>query len=384
MPTTKLKNFAYRAMLPFCSPSCGKSPVSALSGHPVNTVDAFVRLIRKHHVLGSATLLSDGRDQALIFTDSEKPAHHASPDTYFRVASITKIATAALTMRLLDRNLLSLDEPVLSRLPLNPVPEELAGVTLRHLLSHTSGLMDPPTLEKDLDQGKTLPEVVRGMRLSPPGAAFRYSNLGYGIIGCVLEAVMGQPLDRIFDTEFFAPLGMDATLSACTLPVDRIMPVTRILPYHEGKELILTSLGRVPLTAPDPARHFGHTAGSMYTTVQSLHKLLKVLIRPDGGFLSPASVGEMKKQQASYGALSPSLSYGLGLLRIDDPAISPSLVLGHQGFAYGCGDGAFWEADTGRLIIFLNGGCSEARTGRLGTSNRDFASWAFRKELPSW
>jgi len=122
----------------------------------------------------------------------------------------------------------------------------------------------------------------------------------------------------------------------------------------------------------------------MYTTARSLRKLLDILISDGAGFLSPDSVAEMKKQHASYGALSPTLSYGLGLLRIDDPAISPSRLLGHQGFAYGCADGAFWEEETGRLVIFLNGGCSEARTGRLGSANRDFAAWAFRKELPSW
>ena len=122
----------------------------------------------------------------------------------------------------------------------------------------------------------------------------------------------------------------------------------------------------------------------MYTTVQSLQKLLNVLILNENGFLSPSTLEEMKKQHASYGSLSPTLSYGLGLLQIRDPRISSSRVLGHQGFAYGCGDGAFWEEETGRLLIFLNGGCSEARSGRLGSANRDFMIWAFRKELPSW
>jgi len=138
------------------------------------------------------------------------------------------------------------------------------------------------------------------------------------------------------------------------------------------------------LNEPDPLHHFGHTAGSMYTTVESLLKLMKVLICGNSGYLSPASVEEMKKKHASYGSLSPTLSYGLGLLQINDAHISGCRVLGHQGFAYGCGDGAFWEEDSGHLLIFLNGGCSEARTGRLGSANRDFTFWAFRKELPSW
>ena len=384
MPTTRFKNLVYRTLLPFCAPSCGRSPVSSVNGHSVSKMKDFVRLIRKHHVLGSATLISDGRDQSVIFTRSEKPLHQPDFDTYFRVASITKIATAMLAMHLAEQHLLLLDDRISDILPLDPMPEEFSGVTLRHLLSHTSGLMDPPFLERDLENGKTLQEVVRGMRVSQPGRTFRYSNLGYGIIGCIIEAVVHEPLDAVFDRMLFEPLGLKATLSGCTLPREKIMPVTRILPYRRGNDLILTPLGRVPLDSPDPARHFGHTAGSMYITVQSLHTLLNVLILNGTGYLSPDSVAEMKKQHASYGSESPTLSYGLGLLRISDPSLSSSRVLGHQGFAYGCGDGAFWEENSGKTLIFLNGGCSEARTGRLGLSNRDFISWAFRKELPLW
>ena len=63
---------------------------------------------------------------------------------------------------------------------------------------------------------------------------------------------------------------------------------------------------------------------------------------------------------------------------------SDNIVYGHQGFAYGCVDGAFWDDRTKNMLITLNGGCSEARKGRLGMANRDFLHWAFRKELPSW
>ena len=155
MPTTRFKNAVYRAALPFLAPSCGKEHVSSVYGRPLATRGKFVRLIRKHHVLGSATLLSDGKDRSLIFTESENPPHYPVPDTFFRVASITKIATAVLTMHLIERGLLSLDEPIASFLNFDPVPEELDSVTLRHLLSHTSGLMDPPTLERDLESGRT-------------------------------------------------------------------------------------------------------------------------------------------------------------------------------------------------------------------------------------
>ena len=162
------------------------------------------------------------------------------------------------------------------------------------------------------------------------------------------------------------------------------MPVIRILPYRPENRLTVTPLGRIPLSSPDPLHHYGHTAGSMYTDIQSLHKLL-ICLRDGGAPLLPASAADvMKQKHASYGSLSPTLSYGLGLLIIDDPRLSSGRILGHQGYAYGCADGAFWEEDTGRVMMILNGSCSEAREGRLGLCNRDMLRWAFRKELSQW
>jgi hypothetical protein len=122
----------------------------------------------------------------------------------------------------------------------------------------------------------------------------------------------------------------------------------------------------------------------MYTDMFSLDRLLNVFIRNHDHFISDQSVKRMCMEHASYGNLSPTLSYGLGMLRIRDASLSDSLILGHQGFAYGCADGAFWEEKTGRVVIMLNGGSSEARTGRLGLLNRDLLRWALRKELPLW
>ena len=384
MPTTKAKNTIYRMLLPFCSPGCRRNDVTEISGHHLNCSREYTRLLRRHHVVGSATLISDGRQNAVILSSSGNPVHIAKMNTFFRVASITKTATSSLTMRLVDLGLLELDRPVTEYLPVNGAESGLEGVTLRHLLSHTSGLSDPPDLERFLEKGKPFPEITFQAMRHRPGEVFHYSNLGFGLIGCIMESVMNMPLGNIFKTYLFEPLHMNATLEGCLLPREQIMPVTRILPYRRGNDLILTPLGSKPLVSPDPLRHYGHTAGSMYTDISSLQLLFNMLISNENHFLTQESLSEMKKQHASYGKISPTLSYGLGLLMIRDPYLSDSLILGHQGFAYGCADGAFWESDNGRLMITLNGGCSEARTGRLGNANREFSRWAFRKELVSW
>lgn len=384
MPTTRFKNLTYRMMLPFFSPNCSHNPIETVAGHDLVYACQAEKLYRKHHILGSATLLSSENQTSLILTSSSVPCHKASADTYFRVASITKMATSILSLYFVDRQYIDPDAPVSSFFPGEKLPPVFHRITLRQLLSHTSGLTDPPDLENALMAGVTFPELIVKYPVSSSDNSFHYSNLGYGIIGSILESVFSMSVSRIYDQYLFAPLKMNATLEGCRIDKAGIMPVTRILPYHPGNDLILTPLGTRPLDIPDPLRHYGHTAGSMYADIRSIHVLLRVLSDGNHPFLSRASVQEIRKQHASYGKLSPTLSYGLGLLRINDSYLSDHLIYGHQGFAYGCADGAFWEDTTGRIMITLNGGCSEARNGRLGTANRDFLHYAFKKELPAW
>ena len=381
MPTTRLKNIVYRAILPFAAPSCPSHPVSEISGHKLVYIDDYEKLLRKHHVLGSDLIIESGGKSSQICSFSSDPAHLAFPGILFRVASLTKTATAVLVMRLADTGIISIDVPVSSYLPSGTGME---NISIRHLLSHTSGIIDPPDLEKRLENNTPFPEVLPSVRSFEPGKTFHYSNLGYGLIGCVLESVFNEPVSEIFRKKLFDPLQMNATLEGCHIPGERIMPVARIMPYRRGSDLLVTRLGSVPLKKPDCLRHYGHTAGSMYTDAASMQKLLHAIMQDDSNILSDYARREMKREHASYGRLSPTLSYGLGLLRIKDHKISDSIIYGHQGFAYGCADGAFWEENTGRMIIMLNGGCSEARSGRLGLANRDFMTWAFRKELPAW
>lgn len=384
MPTTKAKNMVYRLMLPLFAPRCSFHPITSVSGHRLQFFHTAEKLFRKYHVLGSATILSSGNEQSLILTSSSRPHHQPDETTFFRVASITKLATAVLTLHLAENGVLRIDDPISQFFPAYRLPKLFDSITLRHLLSHTSGIIDPPDLESALLRGIPFPEITRQNSHTDPGISFHYSNLGYGLIGCVLESVFQEPVSQIYNEHLFTPLQMNATLEGCKLDQGKIMPVTRILPYRYGQDLILTQLGKKPLTDADPLRHYGHTAGSMYADIFSVYRLLKVLSDENSTFLKKHTVDDIKKQHASYGAVSPTLSYGLGLLRINDSSLSDQMIYGHQGFAYGCADGAFWEESTGRIMITLNGGCSESRNGRLGTANHAFLHYAFRKELPSW
>ena len=133
MPTTKIKNIAYRMLLPFMAPTCVFHPISFLSGHELNNRRSFESLLRRHHVLGSCVLLTSDKQKALICTASASPKHEAFPETYFRVASITKMATAILSMKFCDAGILDPDLPVGEYFPFPAARSALEGIRLRHL-----------------------------------------------------------------------------------------------------------------------------------------------------------------------------------------------------------------------------------------------------------
>ena len=387
VPTSLTRNLIYRAALPVMAPSPRGQMHHEFEGE-LHDLRGYERLLCRHHVLGASLLLSDGAQTVRVETSVEHPAHAAQSDTLYRVASITKMATALTVLSLVADGAFTLDTELRKLLP--QAEEKLSGVTVRQLLSHTSGLCDVPEADKALAEGRTWHDVLAAENIlqGKPGAQFRYCNFGFGLLGCLLEQLTGQPLPEIYRERLFVPLGMRATLDASTLEEKRIMPITRVLRYHPGQEVTITPLGRKPLTAADPERHFGHSAGAMYTDAPSLQRLLS-LVMQDGAWegkqlLPEALIREMKTKQATYGKLSPGMDYGLGLVLLRDPKLPEHRILGHQGYAYGCADGAFYEEDAGRTVILLNGGCSEARSGRLGLCNRDILRWALGKEIPSW
>ena len=386
MPSTPLKNFLYRLALPFCAPNPHKQMKHLALGKPLSHLPYYEHLLVRHRVLGSSLLLQSGEQTAQVHTTVNDPRHVAQEDTMYRVASITKMATALVTLMCVDDGLFTLDTPIVDLLPATAHSHVLSGMTVRHLLSHTSGLQDLPAMDKALREGDTFDAVLEADRIhvGQPGEKMEYCNFGFGLLGCILENVTGQCISELFRVRLFEPLGMRATLDASTLDEGCIMPISRVLPYRKGNDVTITKLGRVPLRKPDPLRHFGHTAGAMYTDATSLTKLLELI----GGLgkingkrlVSAEMMAEMTRVQAS----TPTRTYGLGLVLLNRPGISGYRLLGHQGFAYGCVDGAFIEEGTGRKVVFLNGGASEAREGKLGLVNRDVLTWAFRKEFPAW
>ncbi|BAS28269.1 serine hydrolase domain-containing protein [Limnochorda pilosa] len=140
-------------------------------------------------------------------------------ETLFDLASLTKVvATAALAWQLLDQGRIRLDDPVSLFLPgygahdRGPSREWKEQLTLRHLLTHTSGISGwEPLYRHPGSPADRLQQLLRYPLLQPPGERVVYSCLGYILLGWILEVVAGAPLDQLARERLYQPLGMEAT-----------------------------------------------------------------------------------------------------------------------------------------------------------------------------
>jgi len=137
-----------------------------------------------------------------------------SHDTIYDLASLTKVvATTAIAMILYDRGLLHLDAPVVELLPqLASEDERRADVTIRMLLTHTSGL---PAYERlflrFVTRDKLLAAAMRLPLVNEPGSVTEYSDVGFILLGEILSRLAGESLDSFARREIFQPLGMAET-----------------------------------------------------------------------------------------------------------------------------------------------------------------------------
>jgi CubicO group peptidase (beta-lactamase class C family) len=129
-------------------------------------------------------------------------------DTVFDLASLTKpVATAACVMKLVEKEKLKLDDPVRKW-----VPGFREGITVRHLLLHTSGLpAGGPTKEFENGKEAMLRYLVGVSQKAEPDRKFVYSDLGFILLGHLVEQASGETLDRYAAREIFTPLKMRDT-----------------------------------------------------------------------------------------------------------------------------------------------------------------------------
>ncbi len=308
-------------------------PASAQSD---SAAEILAPLIDAGHLAG-AVIVVTGRDGTLVeeavgMADREAQRPMAT-DSMFWIASMTKPITAAALMILVDEGKITLDDPVSKYVPeFNDLwviasregegtaeqrvlkrPER--PITIRHCLSHTSGLPFSSTVERPTLDGVPLATTARSYAMlsleSEPGTAYRYSNAGINIAGRIIEVVAGVPYETFLDTRLFGPLGMkDTTFRPDMGQIARIARSYRASADGSGLEPV----GISQLTWPYDAQRYPMPGGGLFSTASDCGRFCRLLLnRGSAGegkrILSEAAVAELSRRQTPVDLPE---SYGLG------------------------------------------------------------------------
>jgi CubicO group peptidase (beta-lactamase class C family) len=189
-----------------------------------STVESMFRAhAEREHLPGFAFgIVLDGR---LVYSGAFGTANidertPATTRTLFRIASMSKSVTAMAVLRLRDEGRLSLDDPVSTYVPeaaaLKVLTSDSPDITIRHLLTHSAGFPeDNPWGDRQLAESD---EWLRAFLLggvsfsNAPGVAYEYSNLGFALLGQVVQSVTGSSFSEYTRREIFEPLGMETTV----------------------------------------------------------------------------------------------------------------------------------------------------------------------------
>ncbi len=295
---------------------------------------------------GDTTGRGDPYAEAPRFLSEPRPM---TPATVFDLASVTKVmATTMAVMMLVDRDRVDVDAQVHSYLPaFRGISKD--SITLRHLLTHSAGLTQWQPIYYSASTSEDAFEVIRQMPLLwGVGQERRYSDLGFMLLGYLVEQVTGIPLDRFLADELYEPLGLNRTgfrRSGCSHCPDGPFAATSHGNPYERRMAYDTSFGY--LYPGDPtswaswrrytllgevndgnAFHaFGGVAGhaGLFSTAAELARLLQLLLNEgeiDGGRLLAQETVAAFLQHTDYGQA----------LGWQTPSWAPEGSFSHTGF----------------------------------------------------
>jgi CubicO group peptidase (beta-lactamase class C family) len=291
----------------------------------------------KHVPSVSVAVAKNGKiiwEEAFGWADREKMIR-ATPDTLYSLASISKPFTATALMRLVEQGKIDLDKPAndyLGASKLTGLAGDASAATVRRVLNHTAGLpyhyhffynnepTGPPSMDESI--------AHYGLIVTPPGEAWEYSNLGYGIIDYILSRVSGRRYDDYMRTEVFLPLG----LTHASVDIGSGLEAYAAQRYDFQQQ-------------PIPFYTFDHRGGSaIYASAHDLLRFgmfhLKDHLPDQQPILKDSTLDQMHQTATPPVPTQPGLGYGIGwLTQADDhgyravfhtggmPGVSTSLTL---------------------------------------------------------
>lgn len=286
--------------------------------------------------------------------DLDDPSVPLSVDTQFLIASNTKTFTAAMVMQLRDEGRLGLDDLVDDLLPGSAQP----GVTVRRLLTHSSGMQREPVTAEFWDTLQVPPtdrfvaDWNATERVLEPHAAWHYSNLGYLVLGEIVAHADGRSWAESLQARLLDPLGLrDTTL--------RLRPPSAGLYY-------LPPFTDAPVAEPVLFTGILAAAGGLASTAADLVRWHAFLLDPDESVLRRDTVTEMLEPQVVRDQdFTGAQGLGFAIARRDGRT-----WFGHTGGAPGGITGAFSDRESGvTAVVLMNNSAAKDPAGtaiRLG------------------
>ena len=293
-------------------------------------VDAFLNeMVEKEHFSGVALVARNG---IVIHAKGYGSASDRLPntvDTAFHVASITKQFTAAAIMQLAEAGAIDLHEPINVYLPRLYRADAWDSVNVHHLLSHSSGIPDYGVTRDyyDVVDGFCLGDTVDGMIREAmakdlefsPGTSYSYSNIGFTLLGEIIEEQTGKPYARYLQAEILEPMGMESS----RIHVEGHVPVVNEAAGFrwdaEMQKHVKDDVVSLPVTAPD---------GGLVTTLADFLRWVPIYTGGNQEILTRASVETMTTMQIAKGHQGELEAYGYGL------DVGERLI-GHSGYIVG-------------------------------------------------
>jgi D-alanyl-D-alanine carboxypeptidase len=284
----------------------------------------------------------------------------ATPETVFEIGSLTKQFTAVCVMMLVDERKLGLDDPISKHLE---VPPSWKPITVRHLLTHTSGIKNYTGLpgfesSRHLKAKEFTDKLSEYPLASPPGSTFAYCNSGYNLLGFIIEKVTGESYWLFLSHRILNPLGMASTRSRD----QKSIILNRAAGYEKEKDQLINR---------DSELTDVFSAGALVSTVLDLAKWNAAL---DTDKLINRSTRERlwTPFRLTNGQLS---SYGFGW-RVDD--YKGKHNIGHSGSTSGFSASLQRFPDDKLAIIVL---CNSGEQNIATTLARGVADAYFSKPL---
>jgi CubicO group peptidase (beta-lactamase class C family) len=286
-----------------------------------------------------------------------------APETRFNLASASKMFTAVAVAQLVDSGRVRLDDPI-GRF-VEGLQPEAAAVTVRQLLTHSSGLgnfFTPHNFEAVM-RARTatdlLPLIASDKPAFPPGSRVSYSNSGFVLLGVMIERVSGKSYGDYLEDRIFRPAGMRSTgldpRPLATLAVGMTGRAPGQGPGRDGAAGTTAGVPPGPVVlrpAPGATQGFGSPAGGLFSTAADMHRFLKAL--SEGRLASPAMTAAMTSPQVQVApatATGPARSYGFGF---GAGAFEGRRWFGHNGGNLGANVEIAAFPDDGRSIVVLS------------------------------